>query len=378
MQRVESIDVIRGSLLSLMMFDHIFFMPMKHWSFVSKVSYGFLGYITAAECFFFMSGFVCFFALYKKLLANKTCELKIQLHKRSRQIYFWHLVLFFVASTMVSMNSIFSDVFRINPYIGSFIEHPWLSFLFGSIFLSLHPLLDILPLYVGFIFIAPYLMKQIHQGRLLPILFGSVSLWIGAQYFSWAAFITDLAQKSHLPLSGGYFNPFAWQLLFVLGLVAGWGARTGRLKFFVQSKMILIFAALIYAFLLAVRHKIITFMNVPSSIIDIPSLGVLRLVHFSSFIVLIANIATHFPSLLSSKSLAMLGRHSLHVFSFHVIVLYIATPLNLILRDRSAVLQIAFCILLMSSLWLPAIFRERKKNTQFAGLNIKRQAFASE
>lgn len=75
---------------------------------------------------------------------------------------------------------------------------------------------NILPLYTVLMLAAPFAVRL---GQLAPLrlLAGSVTLWA----------VTALWQVSTtLPQSGGWlFNPFAWQLVFTLGIVTGLALR---------------------------------------------------------------------------------------------------------------------------------------------------------
>ena len=86
--------------------------------------------------------------------------------------------------------------------------------LLGSLTLTLQPeYLDILPLYVVLLVAVPLfmLLEQIHRGTGLLL---SIALWLTAE-------IAGLNFPSSRSSAGWYFDPFAWQILFCLGLIAG-------------------------------------------------------------------------------------------------------------------------------------------------------------
>ena len=80
--------------------------------------------------------------------------------------------------------------------------------------------LNILPLYVVMLLMTP---AFIYVGLRQPLLLlaGSVLLWWAAAHFR--------LNFLNFPLPGGwFFNPFSWQILFVIGLLCGIAMKQGR------------------------------------------------------------------------------------------------------------------------------------------------------
>ncbi len=80
------------------------------------------------------------------------------------------------------------------------------------------PLLDILPMYVMVMLLAPFLIWLRVQGE-LALLAASGLMWMfTARFFPTIPTMTyDVAWN---------FNPFCWQFLFAIGLAFGWRTRT--------------------------------------------------------------------------------------------------------------------------------------------------------
>jgi hypothetical protein len=101
--------------------------------------------------------------------------------------------------------------------------------------------LDVLPLYIVLMGIFPPILWLMLRYRNL-ILLGSVSIYFAARQFGW--------NLHSYPSGVWYFNPFAWQLLFLLGAwLALGGARI--LHFLVQSRLVLIMGVTFLLFALA-------------------------------------------------------------------------------------------------------------------------------
>ena len=119
------------------------------------------------------------------------------------------------------------DRFNVGPLLASPVET-----ITQGLLLRYKPLnLDVLPLYVVLMGAFPPVLWLMLRYRNWVML-GSVLLYFAARQFGW--------NLLSYPSGVWYFNPFAWQLLFVLGAwLALGGANT--LHFLVRSRSVLIF-----------------------------------------------------------------------------------------------------------------------------------------
>ena len=108
-------------------------------------------------------------------------------------------------------NPMYEDEFNVH----NFLQHP--DILIGqALTLRYKPVdLDVLPLYITLIVASPLILWCLVRRPNLTLL-GSVLLYIGARLFDW-----NLA--SYPPGTTWYFNPFAWQLMFVFAAWCGVG-----------------------------------------------------------------------------------------------------------------------------------------------------------
>jgi hypothetical protein len=153
-------------------------------------------------------------------------------------------------------------------------------------------------------------------------LLGSVILYIGARVFDW-----NLA--SYPPGTHWYFNPFAWQLMFVFAAWCGVGG-INQLQFLLRSRAVLIaaFAWIAFAFLIVMTWHI-PFLDamVPKWMIkaiypiDKTDLDMLRFTHFLAVALVVSRYFPRKAEILSSKWLrpmVLCGQHSLPLFCFGV------------------------------------------------------------
>ena len=157
----------------------------------------------------------------------------------------------------------------------------------------------------------------------MAALTASLLLYVLVQAFGW-----------NLPAWPGgewYFNPLAWQVLFVFG---AWYAYkgSGQLRAIVQSRAALVLAILYLAFSLAVtsswQFKVLEgFM--PDALakliypVDKSNLDPLRLLHFLSLAIIVSRLTPpEWHGLLKPRMMAMIrcGENSLPIYCFGVLL----------------------------------------------------------
>ncbi|MFW7380517.1 MAG: OpgC domain-containing protein [Oligoflexus sp.] len=371
MSRIISIDFLRGALLLLMMFDHLLFMCFSKWIATSHITYGLFGYFTAAEGFFFLSGLVCAL-VFDKYYPQQSKIVEAKFKSRAKKLYSWHMLTFFIATLVIILSKPFVNYFAENPYLIAFSDQPLSSLALGSIFLSMPAFLNILPLYILYLLLGAKILKTLHNGKWRLISTLSIGLWVLAQSGVWFIVFEKLKSLINLPFNGGYFDPFAWQLLFVGGMFFGWLSKRNGLRILLTSKIIPLAAFIFYLTLWLNRHHLL-----PSNLqanemwIGISNLGIIRILHFASFGLFMFPLINRYSKFFSQKNIAQLGRHSLHVFAFHVAILYVTMPMKLIIDNLSLPLSLLMLAALMASLWMPVFFRERKRKSSIGPALVK-------
>lgn len=208
---------------------------------------------------------------------------------------------------------------------------PYLSYDSGLIVLSAllllyqPPLLDILPLYIFLMALTPVLW---HGARRLhwSIIGGtSIGLWLWAQFYPMATLLKPL-EGSGLILQWGPFHWLGWQLLWVVGFAFGvWHGRYRASGQSIQLPNTVRWLALgIAIFFWAWRWPtILPEFNLGDHwyLADKWVLGPIRLVNFAALLLVALGFAPLWRAFLQKIAfLAILGRHSLWVFSVHVVL----------------------------------------------------------
>ncbi|GAA5236168.1 OpgC domain-containing protein [Verticiella sediminum] len=207
-QRSLEIDVFRGLVLIFIVVDHISGSVFA-WTTLRNFAIA-----DATEVFVFLAGVVTAIAYTGILRKRSQREADRRFWRRSWEIYRAFLllaVLMFVAGCLLMRWQLQT------PSLGAseakdFIAAPWRSLL-EVVFLARQPFLaDILPMYAFFALMAP-LAIRLAMRSWTWLLAASIGLWLLAPWLGSYLPTTTIPHWS--------FNPFAWQVVFVVGLIAG-------------------------------------------------------------------------------------------------------------------------------------------------------------
>jgi hypothetical protein len=322
-ERDVRLDLFRGVGLWMIFLDHI---PHDVVSWLTLRNYGFSD---AAEFFVFISGYLAGFIYGPIIKAGHFLSALKRLWKRAMEMYVAHIMLFLIFTAQIARtvrrfdNPLYEDEFNVH----NFLEHP--DILIGqALTLRYKPVnLDVLPLYIALIATAPFMLWAMVRRPNLTLL-ASVVLYIFARIFDWNF-------ASYPPGSTWYFNPFAWQMLFIFAAWCGTGGAS-RIWPIVQSRLALIAALIwiLFAFLIVMTWHIAALdALVPKWMIKIiypidkTDLDMFRFTHFLALALIVSRYVPHDWAPLKFKWLRpaiMCGRHSLPIFCFGVFLSFAA------------------------------------------------------
>jgi hypothetical protein len=230
---------------------------------------------------------------------------------------------------------------------------------------------DILPFYALIILLVPLRVRLWEGGRAAWLLSISAALWLLSQ--------PGVLPSPHLPawVVPGNFNFFAWQFLFVCGVILGCLQRTllARASFSTRLTWAVVLPLYTLLYVLRRAHFIpglpfIDLRAAQSWWVAKATLGPLRLCGFLLFAYLIAQVFTkfgpHLEKTLLHRVLCFLGQHSLQVFAGSILISYaIPYSYHVLGIAGSRVAQVALDLAGIASLaipaWLHGIYRERLK-----------------
>lgn len=310
-QRDGGLDSLRGLMLVGMAVNHIA-SPLQ-----VLTDHPF-GYTTSAEGFVFLSGLVAGLVYTRRRDRAGPASVRQASWRRAGTLFGWHVALF--VTVWFWTNSFFALAGQPPGYtLPAMYLQPGLSLVSGVFLLNQPPLLDILPMYAGFMLLLPAVLAALEAGQRWRVLACGLAGW-ALTNLCWPNAPTDLGV-----FRTGAFNWGAWQLLFLAGVVSGHARATGAALLPKRMLWLVIPAVVMCAWCFMVRH----WYWWPASVPGFPdwenknNLAPVRLLNTFALFLLIALAFRRWPRVFHWRPLAILGRHSLAVFSAHIALAYV-------------------------------------------------------
>ncbi len=192
--------------------DHI---PHNAVSALTLRNFGFSG---ATDLFVFVGGYAAATIHARMAVERGFVVAATRIFKRVWQLYAAYIVLFVVYVDLIgyvaAQTAAPAIIGEFN--ITGFIDHPIRTLIYG-LFLQAKPLnLDVLQLFIALMAFLPAILLGLVRAPNMTLI-ASVVLYAAARVFDW--------NLSSYPDGRWYFNPFSWQLLFVMG---GWFALMSK------------------------------------------------------------------------------------------------------------------------------------------------------
>jgi len=363
MQRNHSIDAIRGTLLLIMSINHFIWITVG-WADIQYITLQPFGQVGAAEGFIFISGLMVglVYSTYNSQVMRQ------KLHQRAKQLYIYHM------SAIAGLLVVGALYIHFVPPVHAFydnvfpglMENKALALAASATLIHKPAYFDILPMYVIFLLIAPIVLKQLSKGRLIEILVVSLIAWLSSRFINLSEMLTPVFPDSEL--NTGYFSLLAWQLLFVIGICLGYRAQHQPINWFKYrsvTALVAITALVIFVLNRNVLGQYGIHQGTLYELADKPLIGWLRAVNLLLLVYLFAWLLHRKPNALAFKPLALIGRHSLQVFTWHYLVIFTLAPATLGYLDFQPSLTISLMIV-ACSLLIPPLWRERRKTNKLS------------
>jgi hypothetical protein len=313
------LDFFRGLALFFIFIDHI---PENTLSLLTLSTFGFSD---AAEVFIFISGYTAALVYGQAMLRTGPLFAAAQIFRRVWQLYVAHIFLFVIFTAEVSYiverfnNPMYNDELR----VGDFLAEPHVAII-KALLLQFQPtFLDILPLYIVLLAFFPLVLLAQRVHVLLPLV-PSFLLYV---LVGWLGFSVRGYPAGHV----WFFNPFAWQFLFVIGATMGY-AQIAQRVILPRGRGIFAAAAILLAVATIVKvswtiHDV--YDPVPALFLkqlwpmNKSNLAPLRLIHFLLLAYVVARlVAPSSPVLRSAlaRPVIICGQHSLQIFCLSILL----------------------------------------------------------
>jgi hypothetical protein len=315
------LDLFRGLALWLIFLDHI---PSNIVNWITIRNYGFSD---AAEIFVFISGYTAAFVYGRAMQQRGFIIAGARILKRVWQVYVAHVFIFviFMAQIAYLTTSLDNPLYSEEMRAFDFLQQPGVAIV-EALLLKFQPnFMDVLPLYIVLLLALPFVLWLMLRQPTLTLLL-SVALYAAVQRYYW--------NLPAYPTGTWFFNPLAWQLIFVVGAwcAVGGGEHVSRI---VRSRIAVAIAIafLVLAFLIVLtwyfpRYTVLIPKRVQDWLypIDKNNQDLVRLLHFMALaLVTVHFIPIDWPGLKSRwlKPMIVCGQHSLEIFCLGILLSFV-------------------------------------------------------
>ncbi|WP_048646103.1 OpgC family protein [Nitratireductor soli] len=383
MRRLELLDGMRGYFLVFMVLNHLTFVGGY---LLVKINHGELGYVQDAQGFVFLSGLLVGMVYARRMIKEGYASGARKIRKRAFEIYRYAVACLLAVMAFGFVLSKSSTYWE--PWLWDLANHdPF--YAIASLLLLYQPTyMDILPQYIVYMLVSPPLIWLCVTGRWMWVAALSAGVWIAVQL------------GLHFPLAGGIyaaldrihdgemfrtaFNVLAWQAVFMSGLVLGALTASGKIdwgKVMDPRRPALAWAAFALVLVFMTIRFGFTFQYLPeamkerfTSLDNRVEFSFVYLVNFMATGYLVAWMVMAGPAcenqvvralgnglrwLFSLSFLRFIGRHSLQVYAWHVVVIYLLKGFEYHYGPFTEWTKTAIALLAIASLAVPALYRER-------------------
>jgi hypothetical protein len=329
LERRPELDALRGLFLVWMTCVH---MPTRFSDVVNSP----FGYFSSASGFVFISAMLVG-RIYIHDVQHDPPGVHVRLWKRSLKVYGYHLLMLAFAFTVVAAYAVHAHKAALSDELDFYLAHP-LAAIIGSVFLLYcPPLLDILPMYVIFLFLTPMLLWAAARWSWKVVLSVSAGVWIFAQFG-----LRDIVHHALMAATGlkipmretGSFNLFGWQALWILGLWLGARSATRSGPLFKTPPWMVACCAAVCVFFVGVRFGTLgphLTQQALGMLLDKWQIGPLYALNTVAFAIFCYSLRKPLLRVISIEPFVTLGKASLQVFCTQLVFVFVA--LGLLYRD---------------------------------------------
>ena len=317
------LDFFRGVALFSIFLDHI---PDNV---VAQFTLQSLMLADAAEVFILVSGYTAGMVYGRALDRQGFLPAAVRVGHRVWQLYVAHVFLFvmFMALMSYTVGALNNSLYAEELLAAEFLNEPGVAVVKAMLLQFQPAFMDILPLYIVLLALLPVALPAF---RVWPwaVLVGSAGLWLAVQ----------VNPRIALPAYPGpdkfwFFNPLAWQALFLIGAWLGWRGLRGPIAWFGRPWLIgTAVAVALIGFVIRFSWMLHGFYDPIPALVNTKllwrflsktDLGPLRIANVMALALLVARFIPPQAGFLAGRvawSFVVCGRHSLHIFCLGILL----------------------------------------------------------
>jgi hypothetical protein len=323
MERDLRLDFFRGLALFSIFIDHLPNNILAEFTLQSVM------FSDAAEVFILISGYTAGMVYGRAIERQGFLVAAVRVYHRVWQLYVAHVFLFMMFMAMMAYtagalnNSLYAEEFG----AANFLNEPGLAVV-KALTLKFQPaFMDILPLYIVLLAVFPLVLAGFRYCPWVMFLL-SFTLWLAVQFDNRVALSAYPG-----PDRVWFFNPFAWQALFLLGAWLGWRGIRGGVSWLSHRWLFWLAASLaLTGFLIRFNWMLHGFHDPIPILVSVEplwpfaskaNLGLLRFANVVALALLVARLIHPKARFLASQAawpFAICGRNSLHIFCLGILL----------------------------------------------------------
>ena len=320
LERRPELDALRGLFLVWMTLTHL---PTRFSDLVNQP----LGFISSAEGFVFISALLIG-RLYMQETLRDPGRVRVKLWKRSLKVYSYHLIMLSLAFTIIALIASHTHKAALVNLLSFYFAHPVVAIAGSVLLLYCPPLLDILPMYVTFLFFTPLVLTAATKIGWRWVLAASFTVWLLAQYGLRDVIHNWIVQLIHLQIplqETGAFNLFAWQMVWTVGMWLGARSAVGTVPLDKTPAWLAGLACTVCVFFIGVRFGWFG-PNLTAQTLGLKldkwQIGPLRVLNLVAFTLFAYWIRKYVLKIIAIEPFLTLGKASLHVFCAHIVFVF--------------------------------------------------------
>jgi hypothetical protein len=380
--RLEVLDGLRGYFLVFMLLNHLSF---QYGYYLVKINHGELGFVQDAPGFVFLSGLLIGMVYTKRMVSKGFGAAAEVIWKRAFELFCYSTACIL---TVLAIAHFFPAAEQAwDWWLGKLVGGD-ATFVAAAVALVYQPAyMDILPQYIVYLLAAPPLLWLCLRGHWHWVLIASALLWLTVQvglYLPLANGANDLLGAFHEGLViHSHFNMLAWQAIFMTAMVLGLLTVQGTIdwrRFFDPSRTGLFAASAMTVLFFMVLRLSWTWEMLPKETVQhiepyvnrtefgpIYLINFVALAHMIGWLIVAGPQSVRRPIRLAGRGLnwlfrlrflRLLGRHSLQVYAYHVVLVYLLALLDRQLGPLHEIAKNIIALLAVASLTLPALIME--------------------
>ena len=286
------------------------------------------GFVSAAEGFVLLSAYMAGLVYGRLAWRKSVAEMEIAFWKRALKVYWCQAATLGFLFTVIAFIGVKVEQTAVTDLMSFYLQKPFVALVSGLLLVYEPPLLDILPLYVLFMLVSPWVLALALRHGWAPVMCVSFGLWVLSQFGlgEWIYDATSVIVPMPVPFhETGSFATYGWQLIWMLGLWMGASRNEPNARPIRFPLPVVLLAVVVGVVGLVWRHKV---GQAPfeadeklNMLFDKWLVGPLRLLDLLALTVLTIRFGPGLTRRLPRQHyLETLGKASLPVFCAHLVV----------------------------------------------------------